>query len=284
MSNRIHEAFDSVHASQQLKARTLQAVTARMYPVPRRRRASSFRLAAALCCLVLIFSGAGGALAWFTPVAAISLDINPSLELSINRFDRVVSVTCYNQDAQALIDGLNLNYQPYDQAVTTLMESEAMSDYRDGTGELSVTVVCSDPEKTQELESAVTACAGNGWGRVSCHTATQEQLQEAHDCGLSFGKYQALLELQALDPSITAEDIEHMSMYEIRQLILDLSGTSSEPSTQSGQGGQQGQGNQNGQQGNQSGQDNQQGQGQGNQYGQHGQAHAGQGMHHQNHE
>ena len=55
-----------------------------------------------LACLALVVAllGGGGWL-WFTPTASVSVDINPSLELRLNRFSRVVAVEGANADGQA---------------------------------------------------------------------------------------------------------------------------------------------------------------------------------------
>ena len=42
-----------------------------------------------------------------------------------------------------------------------------------------------------------------GHQNARCHTAQPEELEDAHDLGLSCGKYRAYLELYTLDPSIT---------------------------------------------------------------------------------
>lgn len=59
---------------------------------------------AAAACLVLIALASGGGYVFFTPTAYISIDINPSLELGINRFDRIVSVEGYNAEAEELLE------------------------------------------------------------------------------------------------------------------------------------------------------------------------------------
>lgn len=50
----------------------------------------------------------------------------------------------------------------------------------------------------------------------------------AHEAGMSFGKYKAFLELQALNPDITAEDIKDLTMRQIRDMIAELSGNTDE--------------------------------------------------------
>ena len=54
---------------------------------------------------------------------------------------------------------------------------------------------------------------------VSCHQADSELVKAAEEANLSFGKYRAYLQLQQTHPEITIEEVRHMSMYEIQQLI-----------------------------------------------------------------
>ena len=52
-----------------------------------------------------------------------------------------------------------------------------------------------------------------------------EDVENAHEAGLSLGKYRVFLEVQALDPDITPEEVQGMTMREIRELIRELSGS-----------------------------------------------------------
>ena len=78
---------------------------------------------AAAACLVLIALASGGGYVFFTPTAYISIDINPSLELGINRFDRIVSVEGYNAEAEELLDELDIRFLPYQEGIQELLES-----------------------------------------------------------------------------------------------------------------------------------------------------------------
>ena len=79
--------------------------------------------------------------------------------------------------------------------------------------------------------------------------ARTEEVQAAHETGLSYGKYRAYLELQELDPTVTVEQIQTMTMREIRERIWELSGDGDSETQPSGNGhGQQGNGNGQGQQ------------------------------------
>ena len=103
-------------------------------------------------------------------------------------------------------------------------------------------------------------CAGG----AACTLASEEEVAAAQEAGLPYGKYRAFLELQALDPSLTPEDVAGMTMKEIRAWIDELAGEDTGEGTASGQGQGNGQGQGSGQgQGNGRGQGNGQGKGKG---------------------
>lgn len=49
------------------------------------------------CRLCFLMAGAGGYTVYSRPVSYISIDVNPSIELAVNRFDRVVSAKATTQ-------------------------------------------------------------------------------------------------------------------------------------------------------------------------------------------
>ena len=55
-----------------------------------------------------------------------------------------------------------------------------------------------------------------------------EEVENAHEAGFSCGKYKVFLEIQELDPRITAKEVKNMSMKEMRDLLKELSGTDQE--------------------------------------------------------
>lgn len=55
--------------------------------------------------------------AYTTPYSYVSLDVNPSVEYSLNRFDRVISVTAVNVDGERIVDGLKVKNEKITTAV-----------------------------------------------------------------------------------------------------------------------------------------------------------------------
>lgn len=226
MHDKIRAAFGDIHAEEALKDRTRAYLAREAQGRQRRRLSGRMRLIPALaCCLLVLLAGWGGHHAYFTPSAIISIDVNPSLELGVNRFDRVVSVKGYNEDGAALADAVDVKYMDYTQALTHILDSDAFAPYASVDAAVSIAVFGSDEQKSSEILSQVQACTA-GYRNTHCYADNIEVAAAAHEAGLSCGKYRAYLELHELDPAVTPEDVQGMTMREIRDRIAALSGGS----------------------------------------------------------
>lgn len=78
---------------------------------------------AAAIALFIILIGGGSTYAYVTPIAAISVSINPSIEIQINRFDKVIKVTPKNNDGKTLINTLAINNKNIDEALVLVVEA-----------------------------------------------------------------------------------------------------------------------------------------------------------------
>ena len=198
MDKRFAEAVGRVHAAPGLVDHTRAALrTARQ---ARKRMARKVMAAAASFVLVV---SAGGWL-WFTPVSAVSIDAAQPVELKINRFGRVVSAEG--------TDGLL--FSGCEEAVSRLLDELPA----DADGELYITVTGGD----ETLAETVFACTAGRQG-VYCDAGSSEEISAAEEAGLPLGKYRMLLALQALDPSVTAEEVAGLSMKQLREWEASLS-------------------------------------------------------------
>ena len=227
MNDALKEALGQVRAEQSLKEDTLAYLYQQTNGYQHSRHSASyFRPVLSLAACLLVVACLGLWRVWFTPVSVISIDINPSLELELNRFDRVISVEGYNEDGQALAESLSVQFLSYQQALEEILNSETVADCLARQELLSIAVVDDDAQRQQALLAGVQACT-SGHGQAHCYAADGSALEEAHHAGLSYGKYQAYLELSALDPEITLQQVQEMTMREIRERIAALSFPSS---------------------------------------------------------
>ena len=88
----------------------------------------------------------------------------------------------------------------------------------DADGELYITVTGGD----ETLAETVFACTAGRQG-VYCDAGSSEEISAAEEAGLPLGKYRMLLALQAIDPSVTAEEVAGLSMKQLREWEASLS-------------------------------------------------------------
>ena len=227
---KLKAAFDQVRAEEELKERTKEYLSEKVYARKKKRTSPLRNFAAAAACALLVFL-AGGSYLYFTPTAYISVDVNPSLELGINRFDRIVSVTGYNEDGKALADSLDLKYMDYSDALEALLADQDMEVYLSDNADVVLTVAGKSESQSSQILETVESCVSDH-ENVHCHSGDTEEIHHAHNAGLSFGKYQAYLTLKKLDPSVTLEEIQDMTMSQIRELIQAYSQEDSQGSSQ----------------------------------------------------
>lgn len=219
MNHKLKEAFHSIHAEEDLKENTKAFLSerTRAYKTGTRRVRA---LVPAAACLLFLFAAFGGYQIYYVPVTVISVDINPSLELGINRVDKVISVEAYNSDGEKLAKELDIRHMNYTDALEQIMSDEHE---HVAAGEVSITVIGADENRCSRMLSNIEDCTGERQN-THCSSANYEELMSAHDVGLSYGKYKAYLELQAWQPEVTPEEIQGMTMREIEVLIQELSG------------------------------------------------------------
>ena len=221
MENRIKAAFDQIHADEKTIRHTKACLREKSFDYGRnlfrirRRRA---RLISTFALLVIAFTGLG---IYKLPVAAIDIDINPSIELKINAFDKVVSAKGMNKDGAAVVEQLELENLKYTKAMRRILLSDAMEEYLNEEALLSITVVGNVGTESEEVLRNVVCCANSVAAEENiyyCQVDT-ETAKQARELGLTPARYRAYMQLKETMPEITAEDVLCMSMREIKQTI-----------------------------------------------------------------
>lgn len=220
MNEKLKEAFGQVRAEEQLKENTKEYIVQKTKGYKRGNHVNYKYVVSAFACAVFFILG--GYRFYFTPTVQISIDINPSVELGVNRFDRVISFEGYNEDGRQLVTSVDVKGMDYSEAVNQIVESETVELLLAKEEIMTVSVVGTDDTQSEKIFAEVQSCT-NGKRNTYCYYADSKEVQKAHEKGLSYGKYKAFLELQKLDSDITEEKIQNMTMREIHDLIEKLS-------------------------------------------------------------
>lgn len=223
MDDKIKAAFGAVHADEELKNKTRSFIAQKTHGYTARRAFNYRRIlpAAAVACFALILFA--GISLYFTPTTRIDIEINPSLELGINRFNKVVSIEPLNDDGKKLAESLDIRFAGYDEALRKILDNISVEALLSDNGVMTVTVVETNTTQSADILSDVRTYVKD-YDNIYCHSASSEEVSAAHKLELSCGKYHAFMELQALDPDITVEEVRNMTMRQIRELIAELSG------------------------------------------------------------
>jgi hypothetical protein len=172
-----------------------------------------------------------GAFTYFHQSTYVSLDVNPSLEFSLNMYDRVLSVKGVNDDGVQILENVdldNLSNKTIDEAIKLTVQNITEQGYFDGdtTGEMVITVSGKDLKKSAELAdklkkiSEETASEKNATVEVEAEGVGKERVEQAKELGITPGKLRLIEKLKesANDPeSIKVDDWKNKSVKEIQK-------------------------------------------------------------------
>lgn len=232
MEQRISEAFGSLTTDLPFEriAQAIPAAVPQPAPLPRRRYA---RFAVAAACVALVLA-LGGLWAYLSapidsnpdspialpPVVAesavIDIDVNPSVEITVDTAERISAVTAVNTDAALLLSRLDLTQQPLAEGVQTLFDAMVAQGYvTDGNNPVLVTVRSNDTTEANRLHALVNNAVDAAMAQHSLTasvvnqtvTAFDEVAEFAQKHGISNGKAAFILKLAEQDPRLEAEKL-----------------------------------------------------------------------------
>lgn len=217
----VRDAFEAIAASDGLKQKALSAALKAAKPAKKKPRLI-MAMAAAAAIFVLVIGGYG---MYMQPTAYISVDVNPSIELALNRTNNVVGARAYNPDGENILAGLDLKGRTYEDAIDAIMDKEREAGYLGDNAYVVFAVQSNNSAQEQDLMQVTQACVDSHHGSAQTEyiSVSEETREEAHHHGMSAGKYQTFLELQEVDPTVTIEDSHHMSMHDMKNKIDECS-------------------------------------------------------------
>ena len=168
----------------------------------RRRTPRWVRWASTAAAAALLLAGAGGGAAWAMPYGVVSLDVNPSLEYTINRFDYVLKVEGVNEDGKEMLsrmDTKQLLYRSIGEALEASVQQLEDGEWLVGeSDEILISAGTKQPSHAEKLVQALEDGLGSRRENFEVHgvIVSQADIDAAHRAGMSAGRHRVLDELR----------------------------------------------------------------------------------------
>ncbi|MDD3187375.1 MAG: hypothetical protein PHD02_02755 [Bacilli bacterium] len=174
-------------------------------------------------------------------VSTVTFDVNPSVTLMTNYYDKVISVVALNDDGEEILTDLDLIGMDVTEASDAITAALMEAGYLDGDGaNILLTIQNSDEDKAVALETELSTLLNTKLednyvaGTVLTQTSTVREnipeniktLMDTYD--ISYSKAVFITNLVALDSTLSVSELATLSINEISSMIsaagLDVSG------------------------------------------------------------
>lgn len=216
---------------------TVIDMTNELQPKKKRNRWAPLAIAA---CLALVLVGGGGGYYYYSAnnavASLVSLDVNPSIQLEVNKNEKVLSATPMNDDGVEILDGMDLKGTQADVAMYAIIGSLLQHGYVDElANSILITVEDNDQARGEKLQQALTQQADaalasaqvNGSVLAQTLQNSQELTQKAQEYGISTGKAALIQAIVAgSNNTKTFEELVGLSINELNLLYTAQAPTS----------------------------------------------------------
>ena len=186
----------------------------------------------AACLAVMLLGGGGLFYQQANAVASVvSLDVNPSIELKVNRSEKVLVCTPLNEDAKAILadmsDGADLKGAKLDVAVNAIVGSLVRNGYLDSiSSAIMISVEDKDTARAEKLQRELTSTVdgvlqtSEAKAAVLTQTLTQDagREQQARENNISTGKAALVNHVLALNSALKFDALAKLSVEELKDL------------------------------------------------------------------
>ena len=186
----------------------------------------------AACLAVMLLCGGGVFYQQAHAVASVvSLDVNPSIELKVNRSEKVLVCTPLNEDAKAILadmsNGADLKGAKLDVAVNAIVGSLVRNGYLDSiSSAIMISVEDKDTARAEKLQRELTSAVdgvlqtSEAKAAVLTQTLTQDAAreQQARENNISTGKAALVNRVLTINPSLKFDALAKLSVEELKNL------------------------------------------------------------------
>ena len=185
------------------------------------------RLVAGLAAAMILTSASVLGYAYYVPANYLYVDINPSIELGVNYFDRVISAKGLNADGEMVIAETSLNYNSTEKSVEKIIEKAIEKGYMSESLENVVLLNSSGDAKVLENIKEIVNNYTNSGALKNIHPDVQfdsidkAQVQEAQKQHISAGKLKLIERATLKNPELSKENLIDMPVRDIIKQIKE---------------------------------------------------------------
>ena len=186
----------------------------------------------AACLAVMLLGGGGLFYQRANAVASVvSLDVNPSIELKVNRSEKVLVCTPLNEDAKTILsdmgNGADLKGAKLDVAVNAIVGSLVRNGYLNSiSSAIMISVEDKDTARAEKLQRELTSAVdgvlqtSEAKAAVLTQTLTQDATreQQARENNISTGKAALVNRVLALNATLKFDALAKLSVEELKDL------------------------------------------------------------------
>lgn len=165
---------------------------------------------------LVVFFGVG-AYSWTKPVQYIGIDINPSLELVLNRFDRIIETKPLNEDGRRLLGTVDIQMKKYDHGIDAVIESAKEMGYLADETDVLISISSSDSNRRQKTQAQIEAKIT----KAEVLTFDEEEHDMTVSEGVSPGKSRMITKVLESGTNLTEEELVEVPVKELRLRIKE---------------------------------------------------------------
>lgn len=164
----------------------------------------------------------------------VSLDVNPGIEIEVNKNEKVLSVTPLNDDARIVVEGLDFKDSSLNVAVNALVGSMLKHGYlNELANSILVSVEGSNSlalrqKLSNEINAILSSAAFNGAVLSQAIDADAELAAMAEEYGITIGKAQLIRSIIKINDTYTVKSLVSLNINELNLLLesgkLNISG------------------------------------------------------------
>lgn len=189
----------------------------------------------AACLALAVLAGGGGGFLYqqnHAVASIVSLDVNPSIELTVNKNEKVLTCKGLNADAAEVLKdmdgGHDLEGAKLDVAVNAIVGALVRNGYLDDLDSaILISVEDKDTARGERIQQELTQAVGgtlqsaaNSAAVLTQSVAADTQLDtQAQQNNISTGKAYLVEQVLAINPDLAFEDLAALSVEELRDLI-----------------------------------------------------------------